>query len=410
MKTRLSLITAATMFWAGGSYAQTKFYKELEKEHVPYIYDAKAGETEEIEIVTLQEAQRSKGLTGTEYFYGVPKAKSPVRFNKSKNLTFLIEMRKEEDPQVALALFNIFENPKTNNREIIKGSYNPSMVGTLVNSSKKSVQTKFPFTAEKIGAVKTREDNVLRWLVVESLPAGEYYWDLGGDTKFFFGVDDTGTELAETPLPVLKEVIDAPKIDPKEVATPYEEKYGNGTVKIKGTKKGGKDIGDWTEYHSDGQIDEEKKYDEQGTLLMKRKYWNGKIEEEEFYVNGVREGVQKKYGRSGVLEKESMYKNGKREGLTIEYHRDTKIKEKETNYVNDKEDGQTVKYSETGKVVEKGQYYEGEMEGKWQSFSDAGKLISVYNYKKGQMDGPQEIYNNGKVVKKMIYKEGVKIQ
>jgi antitoxin component YwqK of YwqJK toxin-antitoxin module len=409
MKKTIIIATVACMLNLISS-AQTKYYKQLDNDNRVYTYDAKTGETEELEIASLTDGTRPKGMTGTEYFEGVIKSKSPVRFNKSKRLIFIIEMDKRSDPQEALALYDIKPNLKTNNREIIKGSQNSTIAGSLLNKSKVTERKKYTFTTEKIGEIKAHEYNCLRWLFVENLPAGEYYWQLGShsDNLSFFGIDSTGADLPETPTPVLTELVEAKKVDPKEVVTPYEEKYSDGAVKEKGSKKGGKNVGVKTEYNRDGSIDEETTYDDNGTRTAHKKYWSGKLEKEEFYVGGVREGFQKTYGRSGVLEKEESYKNGKQDGMTIEYHRNTKIKEYEKSYIEDKQDGPQIRYNEKGKVIEKGQYYNGEMDGRWEYYTDLGKLQMVMNWKNGQQNGVTEIYSNGKVVSKTMYKDGVK--
>lgn len=83
-------------------------------------------------------------------------------------------------------------------------------------------------------------------------------------------------------------------------------------------------------------------------------YPNGKIAEELFYKNNLKNGVYKRYTESGIIIEESNYKNDQYDGLA------------------------TFRDADDGNIVSKGKFFNGKKAGIWQFF-EKGKLVKEMN-------------------------------
>ena len=72
-------------------------------------------------------------------------------------------------------------------------------------------------------------------------------------------------------------------------------------------------------------------------------------------LNGIQEGITKKYYKSGTINLEINFKNGKQDGIVKEYYENGKLKQ-EGNYKNEKAEGILKYYSENGKLKQETQY------------------------------------------------------
>lgn len=86
---------------------------------------------------------------------------------------------------------------------------------------------------------------------------------------------------------------------------------------------------------------------------------NGKLAEETQYVNGIPEGVCKKYSDTGVLLMEGQYHNGMLEGPAKTYYPNTNVKEE-------------------------GLYSKGEKVGEWKTYNEDGDLIVVDHFSENE--------------------------
>lgn len=113
--------------------------------------------------------------------------------------------------------------------------------------------------------------------------------------------------------------------------------------------------GEWTYYHQKSKDIMTKENYEKGKLegLRSVYYGSGKIAEEQFFRNGLKEGSYKKYTENG---------------LTLE----------ESNYKNDLYNGEAVFKNGAGVVISKGKFTNGKKAGIWQ-FYEKGKLIKEVN-------------------------------
>ncbi|WP_372800300.1 toxin-antitoxin system YwqK family antitoxin [Lutibacter sp.] len=110
-------------------------------------------------------------------------------------------------------------------------------------------------------------------------------------------------------------------------------------------------IGKWVFYHKDGK-----------TMLS-----------EEFYVNGLLEGVSKTYFENGKIAEILNYKQGKLQG-NVKRYSDTGVLLDDLNYEDGKRQGIAKFYNIKGKLIYTGSYKNDEKVGKWKYFEDVKKL------------------------------------
>lgn len=174
--------------------------------------------------------------------------------------------------------------------------------------------------------------------------------------------------------------------------------YPDGKVKIAATyNKEGKLEGIRREYAEDGSI--EKSYIfKNGTMIgegivtekgEKNGYWkeyydDGKLRAEGKYNKDKKTGNWKYYYRNGGTEQEGAYKDGKPEGPWRWYYETGELL-REENYFNGLLDGEMTEYDLAENVITKGEYIEGNQEGKW--VYRVGNSIVEGNYAAGMRNG-----------------------
>ncbi|NQY05599.1 MAG: toxin-antitoxin system YwqK family antitoxin [Flavobacteriaceae bacterium] len=187
----------------------------------------------------------------------------------------------------------------------------------------------------------------------------------------------------------------------------WQKKYeGTNKVRYSGEFKHGKEIGVFKFYHKksekhpstiktfneDNDIAEVKHYTSSGKLVSQGKmkgkeligkwvYYQKKSNEvlsEEFYKNGLLEGVRKVYYHGGKLAEEENYQKGK-------LHGERKM------------------YSETGVLIKHFNYVDGEIHGKVQYFDGNGKLAIDGKYNMGKRVSIWKYYKNGKLYEEKDY-------
>lgn len=124
-----------------------------------------------------------------------------------------------------------------------------------------------------------------------------------------------------------------------------------GKILSEGKMKGKERIGEWITYHKNTNIPMIRENYQKGKLTGKSSiyYPDGKITEELYYFNGLKEGANIYYSRMGVVIKKLQYKDDKLHGPATYYdgHGDLII---EGSYKDDKKDG-LWKYYKNGKLV-----------------------------------------------------------
>jgi antitoxin component YwqK of YwqJK toxin-antitoxin module len=79
------------------------------------------------------------------------------------------------------------------------------------------------------------------------------------------------------------------------------------------------------------------------------------------------------------------------------------------NYSDNKLEGDFIQYYPDGSVQLKTYYQKGLQQGKSQTFDQHGNLVQEMTYINGMLDGPVNTYNNGDLIARTYYKEGVEV-
>lgn len=113
--------------------------------------------------------------------------------------------------------------------------------------------------------------------------------------------------------------------------------------------------GEWKYYHQGSTVIMTKENYIKGKLegLRTVYYPSGKIAEEQFYKNNIKNGSYKKFAENGIILEESNYKNNQYDGIAIFKDPD-------------------------GSIVSKGKFSNGKKAGLWQFF-EKGKLVKEVN-------------------------------
>lgn len=174
--------------------------------------------------------------------------------------------------------------------------------------------------------------------------------------------------------------------------------YSNAEINAQGNyNMNSQKVGLWKYYYPDGTISSEETYDEQGNLTGTgiNYHKNGEVASIIPYVNGVGEGLVKRYYDCGALEEEYTISNNQSEGSGIYYNPDGN---KASEYLakNGLLDGRYTTYFADGKVMEELAYKEGMREGTYTSYYDNGQVRETGLYKEDLLEGPWKgFYKNG---------------
>ena len=138
-----------------------------------------------------------------------------------------------------------------------------------------------------------------------------------------------------------------------------------------------------------------------------------------FVSNNKKTGPAVYYYKSGRVSSEENYENNVREGRAIEYYENGTIKW-QGNYSRKKLDGESLLYYNNGKLKWAGMYKEGRMSGVRLCYTEFGTLCDglfvirdEHNLLEregmciaGKPEGEVKLYNNGKLVKTVMFKNG----
>jgi len=92
----------------------------------------------------------------------------------------------------------------------------------------------------------------------------------------------------------------------------------------------------------------------------------------------------------------------------IEYYDNGKIR-CTGEYRNNLKNGKWVYYYSNGNIWSKGNFVNGKSEGKFYVYNSDGSLFMVSSYKQGVPDGEWLFFENNKIIKTIIFKNGKKI-
>ena len=113
------------------------------------------------------------------------------------------------------------------------------------------------------------------------------------------------------------------------------------------------------------------------------------------FKNGLRDGVQKDYYKSGKLRWSGFFKNGKREGSAKSFYENGNV-EFEENHINGLQNGIIKEYYENGKIKSERPMKMGKKNGVSRNYHENGQLASIVTFKNDLQEGVQKDYfDNG---------------
>lgn len=163
--------------------------------------------------------------------------------------------------------------------------------------------------------------------------------------------------------------------------------------------KNGKKDGVEKNYHQNGMLTEEKTWKD--SILngpWKQYYDDGSIKTEGTYNSGFLEGEIKYYYPGKIISTVGHYQHSIKHGKWIYYDRRGLVIVGRENYNLDKLDGEFGEwYGKDGKQKVKGQYINGQEDGKWEYWDEKGNTQKEANYSLGRLRGYFiEYYKDGK--------------
>lgn len=196
----------------------------------------------------------------------------------------------------------------------------------------------------------------------------------------------------------------------------WKQYYPNGAVRYKGYFSAGKPVGEFIRYYDDGLVKARMFYYEKSprvhavlyynngelaaegwyigttkdSLWKYYSYYTGKLSTEEFYLNGKREGITRKYYDTGELLEEVEYHNDRKHGNWVQYFDSGKPRLRAV-YADDKRNGPFIIYYENGQVEINGAFRENLMEGDWTYYDEQGSVKMVISYREGIPLNPEPL-------------------
>jgi uncharacterized protein len=165
--------------------------------------------------------------------------------------------------------------------------------------------------------------------------------------------------------------------------------------------------GKWKNFYPDGKIKAEGQFAKNRQYGL-WKYYNilNKLEQTGSYNNGRPDGLWKWYYDNGAIIREEEYFQGQRDGLYTEYSPGGEII-CEGQYTDSEKNG-LWKYR-SGDYSEEGKYIIGLKNGEWKSYYSDGKLKFKGDFVQGNSDGKQIFYyESGKIKEEQYFKMGIK--
>ena len=223
---------------------------------------------------------------------------------------------------------------------------------------------------------------------------------------FFKTYDRRGNLLELKKFVDGEEVIDAPEIARLDVITEY---YESGVISRVITLKNGVAEGVSREYAEDGSIERAVIYvggnivaegimDEEGNKegLWEEFYLDGSLRAKGSYLNNRKTGEWVYYHENGILEQTGLYDTeGKPVGKWVWYY-DNENLWREEFFINGLQDGLVTEFDRNGNIISEGEYFEGLEEGKWIYNFENHKIAGTYSA--GMRNGMwQHFYANGQL-------------
>lgn len=198
-----------------------------------------------------------------------------------------------------------------------------------------------------------------------------------------------------------------------------ENRYDDsGRLIYSGPFREGVPVGIHREFNTDGSVNNARIYNDNGVLISegivdeggnRRGPWkdfspSGGLTAEGIYTDSRRTGTWKFYNPDGKLEQAGSYLNGRIDGTWRWYYPTGELL-REEDYFQGRRDGTYTEYTRTGEVIASGTYADGERNGEWKI--TAGDNTEEGTYLLGLRDGLwRSWYPNGKLRFKGEFKQG----
>jgi antitoxin component YwqK of YwqJK toxin-antitoxin module len=192
----------------------------------------------------------------------------------------------------------------------------------------------------------------------------------------------------------------------------WEKRFPNGGIMYEGSFKNNKPYGEWKRYHESGGIKAILLYNEdndsvkarlfesssfpvaEGIYLHEKKSgkWTWfsektKISEEE-YVNGMKNGICRKFYPTGELLEESVWKDDRREGKYQAFYQSGKPY-LQCMYRNNRRNGRCFSYFPSGLPEMEANYTDDLQDGDCRFLDENGNLRFTLHYEKGILKNPE---------------------
>jgi len=117
--------------------------------------------------------------------------------------------------------------------------------------------------------------------------------------------------------------------------------------------------------------------------MFRQYYDNGKIQEESYFKDDLKNGFSKWFNKNGRLIAVYQYLNGNFDGIQKTFYENDTL---QTVYFfkDNKYSGESKEFYRNGKVKVTGKYVLGEKDGPWTEYDELGKVQKVTKYKNGQ--------------------------
>ncbi len=116
--------------------------------------------------------------------------------------------------------------------------------------------------------------------------------------------------------------------------------------------------------------------------LYRQYYDNGKIQEESWFKDNLKNGLSRWNNKSGQRLAEYNYKNGNFDGLQKTYYENDTL-QSTSNYTGNQLSGESKEYFRNGKLKVSGNYLNGQKDGVWTEYDELGKVQKVTRFKDG---------------------------
>ena len=175
----------------------------------------------------------------------------------------------------------------------------------------------------------------------------------------------------------------------------WRDFYLNGQLRYEGQFKNDKCKGEFRYYDQEGRLKATNTFDKSGEKALNKTYSpNGKLIATGYYLNQQKEGewryFDKETGRLRLVEDN---KAGKVEGWSRLYNPDNGNLAEEMQYVNGIPEGVCRKFSDMGVLLMECHYHDGQLEGSVKTYYPSSALKEEGQYAHGVKTGEWKTYN-----------------